>query len=102
MTPTEHWRQRVSERIGPDVDADALARLLGLEIDRGGEYVHYAGRVSCDGRRLWWFQMPDGRWFLALVCTRNRTAVTVLTPELGVRRQYRRKGRGRKARRAAA
>lgn len=64
---TRHFKRRVAERIGRDVDAGRLAAILdwAIEHDRT-DVAAFAGRVSRDGRRLWRFRMPDGRTFYAM------------------------------------
>lgn len=84
---TKHFRERVAERIGPDVDADQLAELLFLAIDTGrDDLVQFVTRISKDGRRLFKFRVLDGRVFFALLNTNERTAITVLRPDLPVSR----------------
>lgn len=83
---TAHWRQRVGQRIGPTVCPELLARALFWAIDaRRHDLVAYVGRVRRDGVRAFRFRVPDGRIFVALLDTEQRSAITVLAPEHEVR-----------------
>lgn len=81
-TVTYHWRVRVAERIGPDVDPEHLAAGIIAAIETGRtDLVAYAGRVTRCGRRLFRFRLRDGRQFLALVNTETSALITVLRDE---------------------
>lgn len=76
---TEHWCQRVRERIGEDVCPTQLANALSWAIrENRTDLVEYAGRIWRDGRRLFRFRSPDGRRFLAVVDTNQGRFVSVL------------------------
>ena len=79
-----HFATRVRERIGPDVDADGLARglLAAIERDRT-DLVAFVSRLHRDGRRLFRFRVRDGRWFFAVIDTDRGEAVTVIEPGSG-------------------
>lgn len=51
------------------------------------DLVEYVGRVSRDGKRLFRFRVPDGRYFYALVSTAHGRCVTVLPPGYRVQRE---------------
>lgn len=46
LRATRHWRDRVQQRIGPDVDPDALARILGAQIAADSRHVEYRGQAE--------------------------------------------------------
>lgn len=82
MIVSHHWRVRVIERIGPDVDPEQLAAGIIAAIEAGRtDLVAYAGRVSRSGLRLFRFRLRDGRQFLALVNTETSALITVVMPE---------------------
>ena len=56
---THHWRVRVRERLGPDVDAEALANAIVWEIDHDTGHVDYLGRVSRCGKRAYRFKFSE-------------------------------------------
>ncbi|WP_333830994.1 hypothetical protein [Pararhodobacter sp.] len=83
---TAHWRQRVGQRIGASVCPELLALGLFWAIDtRRDDLVAYLGRVRRDGVRAFRFRVPDGRYFVALLDTERRSAITVLAPDHAVR-----------------
>lgn len=76
---TQHWRQRVAERIGLGICPDLLASALLTAIDaRRDDLVAYLGRVRRDGMRAFRFRVSDGRYFVALIESDRRAVVTVL------------------------
>ena len=78
---TAHFRLRVAQRIGPEIDADFLAKGIMWAIDTGREdVVEFVGRVSKCGKRVFRFRLPDRRQFFAMVNTETRVFVTVLVP----------------------
>jgi hypothetical protein len=88
MTASDHFVMRVQERMGPQVNAHALARYLTaciLSEDR--DAVQFVSRISDDGRRLFRFQTRDKRTFYAMVNTDTMTCITVLPPDFEVARQ---------------
>jgi hypothetical protein len=85
MHATEHFRQRVRERIG-GVDPDHLALSVVEAIDRGD--LRYLGRVTKDGLRAFWVQVDYEDW-VVLVDTDARRCVTVLRPEGNLMRHHR-------------
>ena len=87
MIITDHFRQRVRERIG-DVDADAIGHgiLWAIRNDRK-DLVQFVGRVSRCGKRIFRFRVVDGRQFFALVDTERGVAITVLPPGFKTNRQ---------------
>ena len=92
MTATQHFRQRVAERIGPDVDADTLAAAIVTAIRRERtDLVTFVARINRDGLRLFRFRTPQGRAFYAAVNTVDMACVTVMPPGFVVPRQ----GKGR-------
>lgn len=76
---TTHWRQRVLERIGPDVCPYLLADELLRAIAQGDQRrVEFLGRLRRDGIRAFRFALLGGRVFVALVETDRWVAITVL------------------------
>jgi hypothetical protein len=84
---TNHWRQRVRERIGK-VDPDLLAEGLIWAI-RGErvDLVRFVARVSRKGARLFRFRVPDRRYFFALIDTETEDCITVMPPGFLVPRE---------------
>lgn len=88
MTASLHFKQRVAERIGPDIDADLLARSILHDVQHGIEdRVKYVGRVSRCGRRVFQVNLPERNVFYALVNTVDMACLTVLPPNFLVRRE---------------
>ena len=88
MTATNHFRSRVAERIGSDVDADDLAAFLTHEIARGdSDKVVFVARLSRDGKRLFRFRLVRGGLFYALVDTNSMRCITVMPPGFRPTRQ---------------
>ena len=83
---TAHWRMRVRQRISVTACPELLAHALFWAVDaRRHDLVAYVGRVRRDGVRAFRFRVPDGRFFVALLDTERRSAITVLAPEHEVR-----------------
>jgi hypothetical protein len=91
MNATNHFIERVAERIGPHVDARALARWIvdAIRKDRT-DLVEYVSRVSRDGKRVFRFRLRDEVFFV-LVDTQNMQCVTVFRPGFAVGREGRSK-----------
>jgi hypothetical protein len=87
---TEHFRQRVRERIGGDIDPDFLALGIVWAIDNDRrDLVQYVGRVTKQGLRAFRFRVPGGRRFVALVNTTEKRCITVLRAEGQLMRHHR-------------
>jgi len=78
VVATNHWRARVLERLGRDVDASVLAAAITWEIDNETGAVIYLGRVSRDGKRIYRFAFPRGQRGVALVVI-NDTKIRFIT-----------------------
>lgn len=88
MSATAHFIARVRERVGPHVDPIEIADGIIWAIQSGrDDLVEYVGRVSRDGKRLFRFRVPDGRYFYALVSTAHSRCVTILPPGYRVQRE---------------
>ena len=75
---TTHWMQRVRERIGPHVCPFETWAAIRWAIDAGRtDLVEYVGRLNRDGRRVWKFRTPDGRYWFCIVDTEKWRPITV-------------------------
>jgi hypothetical protein len=76
---TQHWRDRVQERIG-NVDPATLAEgiIWAIENNRT-DLVEFVGRLGKTGKRLFRFRVPDGRSFCAVINTDTMALVTCLS-----------------------
>jgi hypothetical protein len=77
---TQHFIRRVRERIGADVDAEALAAWLALGVTRSDPDVVFVARLNRSGGRVFRFRLADGRTFYALIDTDHMNCITVLPP----------------------
>ena len=86
---THHWRERVAERLGRDVDAEALAGAVLWEIDHETGNVEYIGRVNRGGKRAYRFDFGEGRRGAAILLFTETTAtfITLFEPGYRVARQ---------------
>ena len=85
---TRHFIERVRERVGPHVDPYEMGDGLIEAIQEGrNDLVEFVGRIHRTGLRCFRFQVPDGRFFYALVDTERWRAVTVLHPGHKIRRE---------------
>ncbi|MBB95598.1 MAG: hypothetical protein CML68_13535 [Rhodobacteraceae bacterium] len=87
---TEHWKHRVTERIGcvdPKTLWDAVQWAVANDRDDLAEFVC---RVSKTGRRLFRIKVPPGRVFFVLINTDTMTPITVMPPGFRVNRQGKR------------
>jgi hypothetical protein len=85
---SDHFVERVKERIGEHVDPLELGRLLFDAIDQGrDDYVQFVMRLDRNGRRLFKFRCPKERLFYAILNTKTRAAITVLMPQ-GMAKSY--------------
>ena len=88
MAATQHWRKRVAERIGPDVDPDTLAETLILALQQERyDLVEFVTRVNRDGQRMFRFRALNGRFYFALIDTDNHRCITVMPPGFVIARQ---------------
>jgi hypothetical protein len=83
---TEHFRQRVRERIGGTLDPDWFATDIIQAIDRGD--LRYVGRVTKEGLRAFRISV-DHEDFVVLVDTESKRCVTVLRAEGQLMRHHR-------------
>lgn len=81
MVATKHFTRRVAQRIGPDVDAAALAQHIVEAVQDGRSHeAMFVARVSRGGKRLFRFRVPQRGVFYALVDTNHMACITVLPP----------------------
>jgi len=73
---TAHFMQRVRERVGPEVDALALAQHIFIGLDTGD--TEFVARVNKDGLRCFGFRAFCGRRFYVLIDTEQNRCVTIL------------------------
>jgi hypothetical protein len=77
--PTQHFRERVADRIGPAVNPDLLWQCVRDAIDDMAPQARYLGRLDRTGRRAWQFTV-DGRPWAVVVC--HGVPLTVLPPDM--------------------
>ena len=77
---TQHFVRRVWERVGQDVNAEALAAWLIGNVARESPDIVFVARVSRSGGRLFRFRLGDGRAFYALIDTEQMNCITVMPP----------------------
>lgn len=82
---TAHFMQRVSERLGPEVDPDSLARHILYGLDTGD--TAFVCRVNRQGLRCFRFKAFDGRTFYVLIDTEEMAIVTILPPGFRIHRE---------------
>lgn len=76
-----HFRQRVAERLGPDVDALHLAAEIARAVlTRDYERASYVGRGDTPGTACYRIRLPDGRLGYPIVCRATGTPITILMP----------------------
>lgn len=75
-----HFRQRVAERISPDVDADALAARILASIEADDGWCRFKCRERQFGRSVYRFDLPPYGQFFVIVSTLRMVVVTVLEP----------------------
>ena len=76
---TQHWRDRVQERIG-NVDPALLAKGIVWAIQNNRtDLVEFMERLSKSGKRLFRFRVPDGRLFCVVVNTDTMALITCLS-----------------------
>ena len=78
MTATNHFRRRVAERVGPDVDPVLLAERIVADIHNG--VAEFIGRISRDGKRLFRVRVTGHGLFYAMVNTRTMSCITIMPP----------------------
>lgn len=84
---TDHFRQRVRERIGPEVNPFALAVHIQTGLMSGD--VTYVGRINRRGKRCFRFHDFENRVFYALIDTDSQTLISVLPPGFYINPQNR-------------
>lgn len=80
----EHFRQRVSERMPPGVDADILSEIIATCIKENSPYLdRICSDLSENGMRktIYRFRLLDRSWY-AVVNDSNLMPVTILTQEM--------------------
>ena len=76
-----HFRKRVAERIGTDVDPVTLAVAIAHAVlTRDYDRASYVGRGDTPGTACYRIQLPDGRIGYPVVCTATGTPITILAP----------------------
>lgn len=91
MTAPAHFKQRVRERIDPNMDATALEQWLLKAVREDTGDARFICRTNRKGYRLFQFRLADARNFYALIDTEDMVAVTVLPPGFTVGRIARRR-----------
>ena len=85
---TQHWVERVAERISPKVNPYRLGFALVKAIQEGDtSRAQFVSRVNKEGQRLFRFRAKDSRVFYALIDTDQWCCITVLTPGMAAGRQ---------------
>ena len=89
--PHRHFKDRVLQRFGRDVDATALWVKIVLAFDADDrETLSFMTRLRRDGTRLFMIRLEDGRPVFVIMSGTNPAPLTVFPEGFAIRRQGRR------------
>lgn len=89
--PHRHFKDRVFQRFGRDVDATALWVRIVLAFDADDrETLSFMTRLRRDGTRLFMIRLEDGRPVFVIMSGMNPKPLTVFPEGFAIKRQGRR------------